>query len=275
MTTNPVHHDHASTPSPYAPEHPARLPWAELVPDVFQAMVRLDAAARKGLDPLLLELVKVRASQLNRCALCLDMHSKDALAAGESVERIVQLSAWDESRHFYTEKEIAALELTEAVTVLTDGFVPDEVYARAAEHFEPAELARLIAAITVINAWNRFGVTTRQVPGHYTPGAASTDRLRQGGSTTPRPRQRVCCRGLGAVRARVRGACAALCSRRAVPTGQIRPSSRTASRSSVSSLTDASMRARENSLMSRPWTISYVPFFVVTGKEEMMPSGTP
>ncbi|ATY97712.1 carboxymuconolactone decarboxylase family protein [Streptomyces bacillaris] len=170
MTTNPVHHDHASTPSPYAPEHPARLPWAELVPDVFQAMVRLDAAARKGLDPLLLELVKVRASQLNRCALCLDMHSKDALAAGESVERIVQLSAWDESRHFYTEKEIAALELTEAVTVLTDGFVPDEVYARAAEHFEPAELARLIAAITVINAWNRFGVTTRQVPGHYTPG---------------------------------------------------------------------------------------------------------
>ncbi|RST21181.1 carboxymuconolactone decarboxylase family protein [Streptomyces sp. WAC04770] len=146
------------------------MPWAELVPDVFQAMVRLDAAARKGLDPLLLELVKVRASQLNRCALCLDMHSKDALAAGESVERIVQLSAWDESRHFYTEKEIAALELTEAVTVLTDGFVPDEVYARAAEHFEPAELARLISAITVINAWNRFGVTTRQVPGHYTPG---------------------------------------------------------------------------------------------------------
>lgn len=135
-------------------------------------MVRLDAAARKGLDPLLLELVKVRASQLNRCALCLDMHSKDALAAGESIERIVQLSAWDESRHFYTEKEIAALELTEAITVLTDGFVPDEVYARAAGHFEPAELARLIAAITVINAWNRFGVTTRQVPGHYTPGDA-------------------------------------------------------------------------------------------------------
>ncbi|WP_033230649.1 carboxymuconolactone decarboxylase family protein, partial [Streptomyces graminis] len=117
---------------PYAPEHPARMPWAELVPDVFQAMVRLDTAARKGLDPLLLELVKVRASQLNRCALCLDMHSKDALAAGESVERLVQLSAWEESQHFYTEKEIAALELTEAVTVLTDGFVPDEVYAAAA-----------------------------------------------------------------------------------------------------------------------------------------------
>lgn len=170
MTTTPAHRTPSPAPSPYAPEHPARLPWTELVPEVFQAMVRLDAAARKGLDPLLLELVKVRASQLNRCALCLDMHSRDALAAGESVERIVQLSAWDESRHFYTEREIAALELTEAVTVLTDGFVPDEVYARAAEHFEAAELARLIAAITVINAWNRFGVTTRQAPGHYTPG---------------------------------------------------------------------------------------------------------
>ncbi|MFE7480101.1 carboxymuconolactone decarboxylase family protein [Streptomyces sp. NPDC057552] len=166
MTT----HTHTHGTPAYAPEHPARLPWAELAPEVFKAMVRLDAASRKGLDPLLLELVKIRASQLNKCAFCLDMHSKDALAAGESAERIVQLSAWDESRHFYTEKEIAAIELTEAITVLTDGFVPDEVYARAAAHFEKAELAQLIAAITVINAWNRFGVTTRQVPGHYTPG---------------------------------------------------------------------------------------------------------
>jgi len=174
MTTTPAHpahtRPHSHTGTPYAPEHPARMPWAQLAPEVYKAMVRLDAAARKGLDPLLLELVKVRASQINRCALCLDMHSKDALAAGESVERIIQLSAWGESRHFYTEKEIAAIELTEAVTVLTDGFVPDDVYARAAEHFEEAELAQLIAAITVINAWNRFGVATRQVPGHYTPG---------------------------------------------------------------------------------------------------------
>ncbi|MER5631722.1 carboxymuconolactone decarboxylase family protein [Streptomyces nitrosporeus] len=158
------------TPAPYAPEHPARLPWATLAPEVYKAMVRLDAAARKGLDPKLLELVKVRASQLNRCALCLDMHSKDALAAGESVERLIQLGAWEESQHFYTEKELAAIELTEAVTVLTDGFVPDEVYAKAAKHFEDTELAQLIATITVINAWNRFGVATRQVPGHYTPG---------------------------------------------------------------------------------------------------------
>ncbi len=154
----------------YAPEHTQRLDWATLAPDVFKAMVRLDAAARKGVEPKLLELVKIRASQINHCALCLDMHSKDALAAGESVERIIQLSAWEESEHFYTEQELAALELTEAVTVLTDGFVPDEVYANAAAHFEEAELAQLIAAITVINAWNRFGVTCRRVPGHYQPG---------------------------------------------------------------------------------------------------------
>lgn len=154
----------------YAPEHPPRLAWATHAPEVYKAMVKLDAAARKGLDPVLYELVKIRASQINRCAFCLDMHTKDALAAGESVERIVQLSAWEESRHFYTEKELAAIELTEAVTVLTDGFVPDEVYEKAAHHFDEAELAQLLAAITVINAWNRFGVTTRMTPGHYTPG---------------------------------------------------------------------------------------------------------
>lgn len=154
----------------YAPEHTPRLRWTEHVPEVYKAMVRLDAAARKGLDPKLLELVKIRASQLNRCALCIDMHSKDALAGGESVERIVQLSAWEESEHFYTAKELAALALTEAVTVLTDGFVPDAVYEQAAGQFEEAELAQLIAAITVINAWNRFGVTCRLVPGHYQPG---------------------------------------------------------------------------------------------------------
>ncbi|MFJ9345789.1 carboxymuconolactone decarboxylase family protein [Streptomyces sp. NPDC101237] len=157
-------------PSEHAPEHTPRLPWSELVPDVFRAMVRLDTAARRGLDPKLLELVRIRASQLNRCALCVDMHSKDALARGESVERIIQLSAWEESEHFYTEKELAALGLTEAVTVLTDGFVPDAVYERAARLFDETELAQLIAAITVINAWNRFGVTCRLVPGHHTPG---------------------------------------------------------------------------------------------------------
>ncbi|KPI04374.1 alkylhydroperoxidase like protein, AhpD family [Actinobacteria bacterium OK074] len=152
------------------PEHTPRLAWAKLVPEVYKAMERLSAAARKGIDPKLDELVKIRASQLNHCAFCLDMHTKDALAAGESIERIVQLGAWEESKHFYTPKELAAIELTEAITVLTDGFVPDDVYERAAKHFDETELAHLISAITVINAWNRFAVTTRMVPGHYRPG---------------------------------------------------------------------------------------------------------
>jgi AhpD family alkylhydroperoxidase len=160
-----------TTNEPKAPEQAPRISWTEHAPDVYKAMVRLDQAARRHLDPALLELVKIRASQINHCAFCLDMHSKDALAAGESVERIVQLAAWEESRHFYTEKEIAALELTEAVTVLTDGFVPDEVFEKAAKHFDETELAHLISAITVINAWNRFGVTARLTPGHYTPGS--------------------------------------------------------------------------------------------------------
>ncbi|MEV5612823.1 carboxymuconolactone decarboxylase family protein [Streptomyces sp. NPDC052225] len=160
-----------NTPAtPYVHEHTPRLDWARHAPEVFKAMIKLDAASRAGLDPKTAELIKVRASQLNRCALCLDMHSKDALAAGESVERIIQLSAWEESKHFYTEREVAALALTDAITVLTDGFVPDEVYEQAAKVYDERELTQLIAAITTINAWNRFGVSTRQSPGHYTPG---------------------------------------------------------------------------------------------------------
>ncbi|MFK3978926.1 carboxymuconolactone decarboxylase family protein [Micromonospora sp. NPDC050397] len=160
---------HGTPGSGRLPEHAQRLDWAKLAPEAYKAMVRLDTVARQGVEPTLLNLVKIRASQLNRCAFCLDMHSKDALASGESAERIIQLAAWTESRHFYTAKEIAAIELTEAVTVLTDGFVPDEVYARAANEFNETELARLIVAITTINAWNRFGVSTRMVPGHHTP----------------------------------------------------------------------------------------------------------
>ena len=152
-------------------EHAPRLDWAKLAPEAYKALIRLDAAARQGVEPTLLNLVKIRASQINHCAFCLDMHSKDALAAGESAERIIQLDAWPESKHFYTAKEIAAIELTEAITVLTDGFVPDEVHAKAANAFDEPELAHLIAAITTINAWNRVGVSTRMVPGRYTPGA--------------------------------------------------------------------------------------------------------
>jgi len=140
-------------------------------PEMYKAMLRFDSATRKPLDPVLLELVKIRASQLNHCAFCVDMHTKDALAAGESVERIVQLSAWEESRHFYTAREVAAIELTEAVTVLTDGFVPDHVWDAVRPHFGDEELAHLIGAIAAINAWNRFAVTTRQVPGSYRAGS--------------------------------------------------------------------------------------------------------
>jgi AhpD family alkylhydroperoxidase len=166
MTTN-----EAQESKERLPEHTPRLDWMKLAPEAYKAMIRLDTAARQGIEPTLLNLVKIRASQINHCAFCLDMHSKDALAAGESAERIIQLNAWTESKHFYTAREIAAIELTEAITVLTDGFVPDEVYAKAANAFDETELARLIAAITAINAFNRFGVSTRMVPGHYTPGA--------------------------------------------------------------------------------------------------------
>ncbi len=163
----------ATTATGHVHEHTPRMAFAELVPDFYRAMLRLEAAAAKDLDPTLHHLVKIRASQINRCAFCIDMHSKDALAEGETVERIVQLSAWEESRHFYTGRELAALALTEAVTVLTEGFVPDAVYEEAARHFEETELARLLAGIIAINAWNRIGVTTRMVAGHYTPRAAS------------------------------------------------------------------------------------------------------
>jgi AhpD family alkylhydroperoxidase len=166
MTTNTALDDKKRLP-----EHTQRLDWMAIAPDVLKAMIRLDTATGEGVDAKLLHLVKIRSSQINCCAYCIDMHTKDALAAGESVERIVQLGAWPESKHFYTAQEIAAIELTEAVTVLTDGFVSDEVYARAATEFTETGLVYLIGAITMINAWNRFGVSTRMVPGHYTPAA--------------------------------------------------------------------------------------------------------
>ncbi|GHF27541.1 alkyl hydroperoxide reductase AhpD [Streptomyces morookaense] len=138
--------------------------FTKAAPKVFKAMIALDAAARADLDPTLVELVQIRASQVNHCAYCLDMHTKDARKAGESEERIYQLNAWREAG-LYTEKEQAALALTEAVTVLTDGFVPDAVYEEAARHFEESELAQLIALIFTINAWNRIAVSTRKIPG--------------------------------------------------------------------------------------------------------------
>jgi AhpD family alkylhydroperoxidase len=135
--------------------------YAKQAPDVFRAMLAFSQAAAKGFDPVVGELVKIRASQINGCAFCLDMHVKDARKAGESQERIDLLAVWHEADGLYSDKERAALALTEAVTLLTEGFVPDEVYARAAEHFDEVELTRLVGAIVAINAWNRFNVAFR------------------------------------------------------------------------------------------------------------------
>ncbi|MFI6880103.1 carboxymuconolactone decarboxylase family protein [Streptomyces sp. NPDC050400] len=139
----------------------------QLDPKVRDAMVAFGAAAKKGLgDPVLAELVMIRASQINECAFCLDMHVDVAVEKnGESAKRIALLNAWREAGELYSARERAALALTEAVTVLTEGFVPDEVYGLAAKHFSEAELAHLIGVITVINSWNRLMVSRRIEPG--------------------------------------------------------------------------------------------------------------
>lgn len=136
-----------------------------VAPKVFKAVLALDAAAREGIDPVLLELVQIRTAQINRCAYCIGYHTSDARKAGETEERVYQLSAWEESSLF-TEKERAALGLTEAVTRLPEG-VPDAVYDEAAKHFDEKGLAQLIALILTANAWNRMNVTTRKTPGTW------------------------------------------------------------------------------------------------------------
>ncbi|MGW0984669.1 carboxymuconolactone decarboxylase family protein [Streptomyces sp. NPDC002486] len=141
-----------------------------LDPAVGRALSALSATAKKGLgDPALAELVVIRASQLNHCAFCLDMHLAIAREYGVSEERLGLLAAWQEAEEVFDERERAALALTEAVTVLTEGFVPDEVYERAAKHFDEAGLAHLIGLVVAINNWNRVMVGRRIPPGGYTP----------------------------------------------------------------------------------------------------------
>jgi AhpD family alkylhydroperoxidase len=147
-----------------------RLNMQKLAPAVIKAVNNLGVAAAKGIDPALRHLMLLRASQLNRCAFCIDMHTKDARAGGETDERVALVAAFDEAPNLFTEKERAALALTEAVTVLTDGFVPDAVYERAAKHFDEQELAQLIATIAAINTWNRLNVAARTEAGGYRPG---------------------------------------------------------------------------------------------------------
>ncbi|MFJ3619075.1 carboxymuconolactone decarboxylase family protein [Streptomyces iakyrus] len=141
-----------------------------LDPAVGRALSALSATAKQGLgDPALAELVVIRASQLNHCAFCLDMHLAIARESGVSEEQLGLLAAWEEAGEVFDERERAALALTEAVTVLTEGFVPDEVYARAAKHFDEARLAHLIGLVVAINNWNRVMVGRRIPPGGYTP----------------------------------------------------------------------------------------------------------
>ncbi|MGD6743752.1 carboxymuconolactone decarboxylase family protein [Streptomyces sp. BH106] len=134
---------------------------------VRTAMQALSAAAKKGLgDPVLAELVAIRASQLNACAFCLDMHVDIALRTnGETAHRIALLNSWREAGPVFNDRERAALALTDAITLLTDGYVPDEAYEAAAQHFPEQELAHLIASIVVINNWNRLMVSRRIEPG--------------------------------------------------------------------------------------------------------------
>ncbi|MFJ3416675.1 carboxymuconolactone decarboxylase family protein [Streptomyces sp. NPDC086082] len=138
--------------------------------EVGRALSSVSAAAKRGLgDPGLAELVVIRASQLNHCAFCLDMHLRVARELGVSERQLDLLAAWEEAEDVFDERERAALALTEAVTVLTEGFVPDAVYASAAAHFDDRQLAHLIGLITAINNWNRVMVSRRIEPGGYQP----------------------------------------------------------------------------------------------------------
>jgi AhpD family alkylhydroperoxidase len=148
---------------------PRRVKIASHAPEFYQALIALDEVSALGLDPKLAHLVRIRASQLNGCAYCLDMHTLDARHEGDTAQRINLVATWREARKFYTEQELAAFELTEAMTLISVGHVPDDVYAIAAAAFDEKELAQLMGLIIMINAWNRVGVSCRLEPGHYNP----------------------------------------------------------------------------------------------------------
>ena len=151
-----------------------RLDFESHAADFTRALERLDHAATKQLDAVdfdarLRELVRIRASQLNGCAYCIDMHTKDARAIGESEQRIYALAAWAETP-FFTDRERAALAFTESVTLLARDHVPTAAYDAVAAHFSADEIAALLSLLVAINAWNTVAVTTRTwVPGSYQP----------------------------------------------------------------------------------------------------------
>ena len=147
-----------------------RFDYETVAPAANEAMRGIERYVRaSGLERSLIELVKIRASQLNGCAFCLDMHTKDARAAGESEQRIYVLSAWRDAP-FYSERERAALAWTEALTRLAPDGVPNELYERARKVFNEVELVNLTMAVVAINGWNRLSVAFRSPePGSYTP----------------------------------------------------------------------------------------------------------
>lgn len=142
-----------------------RMNYGTANPEAYQMMLSLETYVRKsGLDHNLYELIKLRASQLNGCSFCIDMHAKQMLQAGEELDRILMLSVWREVP-IYSDKERAVLELTECVTLLAEKGVPQHVYEEVRKYVDEAEFVNLIMAINVINCWNRLGVATGMFPG--------------------------------------------------------------------------------------------------------------
>lgn len=145
-----------------------RINYGKMAP-AMKAMRGLEEyVASSGIEKPLYELVKTRASQINGCAYCLDMHTKDARKGGETEQRLYALSAWRETP-FYTDRERAALEWTEALTLISDTDVPDVLYENVRKHFSESEIVALSMAIIAINGWNRLAISFRTVPGSYNP----------------------------------------------------------------------------------------------------------
>ncbi len=156
----------------------ARMNYLNAPKDVTKAMMDLqEHVTNSGLEPKLLDLVYLLVSRINGCAYCIDMHSKDLRAMGESELRIDLVSVWDESPG-YSDRERAAFAWAESVTKVSETHVPDDVYALARKHFSEEELAKLTLALVAINGWNRFCISFRLEPGHYTPGQHQTAKTR-------------------------------------------------------------------------------------------------
>ncbi len=148
-----------------------RIDLMHMTPGVIQAMLGLERQIRKaGFEHKLLDLVRMRASQINGCSACIDMHTKDARANGETEQRLYGLNAWRETP-YYSARERAALEWTEALTLVSETHVPDDVYERVRDQFSEDELVHLSLAIVSINGWNRLNIAARTVPGNYVAGS--------------------------------------------------------------------------------------------------------